>query len=45
MTYVWNPLDLWAPGIYECEWEVTFADGSVQTSDPPFLIAVRAQLG
>lgn len=41
--YSWGPNDLSVPGQYQVQWEVTYVDGKVETSDPPNTIEVRRQ--
>ena len=41
VKYSWQPNDLSVPGDYQCQWEVTFADGKVITTAHPNEITVR----
>lgn len=43
VSYSWAPNDLAVPGDYICQWELTFGDGRVQTTEPPNEITVRRQ--
>jgi hypothetical protein len=43
VRYDWADGDLARPGEYICQWEVTWNDGTTQTTDPPNTITVRAQ--
>lgn len=43
VKYMWGPTDLNVPGEYICQWEVTYASGRVETTDPPNVITVRRQ--
>ena len=43
VKYVWGSSDLNVPGEYLVQFEVTFASGRIETSDPPNTIIVRRQ--
>jgi baseplate upper protein BppU len=43
VSYSWGPNELAVPGDYQVQWEVTFPDAKVETTDPPNLITVRRQ--
>lgn len=43
VSYSWGPKDLNVPGEYLAQWEVTYASGRVETTDPPNVIVVRRQ--
>jgi hypothetical protein len=43
VRYLWGASDLNVPGEYYVQWEVTFASGRVETTDPPNLITIRRQ--
>lgn len=43
VTYQWAANDLAVPGVYEAQWEITYADGSVITTVEPVEIVVRRQ--
>jgi len=43
VSYSWGPNDLAFTGEFQGQWEVTFPDSRVQTSDPPNTITVRRQ--
>lgn len=43
VTYTWAANDLANPGTYLAQWEITFAGGVKQTTDPPVEIIVRRQ--
>lgn len=43
VVYQWATNDLAVPGDYSVQWEVTFADGRIQTTATPNLIRVRRQ--
>lgn len=42
VEYVWGPNDLAVPGDYQVQWEVTYVDARVQTTDTS-TITVRRQ--
>lgn len=41
VSYAWAANDLATPGDYECQWEVTFPDTSIQTTAHPVTVTVR----
>jgi len=43
VSYDWAANDLDVPGEYVGQWELTFLDGSIQTTDPLNTITVRKQ--
>lgn len=43
VKYEWGANDLSQPGTYEAQWEVTFADDKVITTNPPVDLVVRRQ--
>ncbi len=43
VKYLWGASDLNVPGEYEVQWEVTFASGRIETTDPPNIITIRRQ--
>lgn len=43
VRYDWGANDLATVGIYKAQFEITFDDGKIQTSDPPVEIEVRRQ--
>lgn len=43
VKYAWGASDLNVPGDYIVQWEVTYASGRIETSDPPNTITVRRQ--
>lgn len=43
VRYVWGASDLNVPGEYLVQWEVTYAGGRIETTDPPIPITVRRQ--
>jgi hypothetical protein len=43
VKYVWGASDLNVPGEYLVQWEVTYASGRIETTDPPNTITVRRQ--
>lgn len=43
VRYSWGPNDLAVPGTYIGQWEVTWSDNTVQTTDPPNSIEIRRQ--
>jgi len=43
VKYEWAPNDLDVPGEYIGQWEMTYLDGKVQTTEPPNTITVRKQ--
>lgn len=43
VSYSWAPRDLAYPGEFIAQWELTFLDGKVQTTNPPNTITVRRQ--
>ena len=43
VKYSWGANDLSVPGVYDCQWEVTFADSRVITTAFPVSITVRRQ--
>lgn len=43
VSYSWGANDLSQPGTYEAQWEVTFADETVQTTTPSVEVVVRRQ--
>lgn len=43
VSYTWGANDLSRPGDYQIQWQVTFPDGTIITSDPPEEITVRRQ--
>lgn len=43
VSYRWAPEDLSVHGDYQCQWEVTFNDGRIQTTAVPNEITVRRQ--
>jgi hypothetical protein len=43
VRYDWANTDLNIPGDYQCQWEVTFANGKVQTTDPVNTVTVRRE--
>jgi hypothetical protein len=43
VSYSWGPNDLATPGEYLVQWEVTYVDSKIETTDPPNEITVRRQ--
>lgn len=43
VKYLWGASDLNVPGDYHVQWEVTYASGRIETTDPPNTITVRRQ--
>lgn len=43
VRYDWEEGDLSIAGDYICQWEVTWNDGTVQTTEPPNTLTVRRQ--
>lgn len=43
VSYDWEPNDLAVEGEYIAQWQLTFADGKIQTTQPPNTITVRRQ--
>lgn len=43
VRYTWGTNDLAVPGTYLVQWQVTFPDAKVQTSDPPNALIVRRE--
>lgn len=43
VRYDWAAADLNIPGEYQCQWEITFLNGKVQTTDPVNTITVRRE--
>ena len=43
VRYDWDEGDLAVAGEYICQWEVTWNDSTVQTTEPPNTITVRRQ--
>lgn len=43
VTYSWAADDLSRPGTYQAQFEITFSDQTVQTTDPVNTITVRRQ--
>jgi hypothetical protein len=43
VSYDWEEGDLNVPGEYIAQWEITWSDDTVQTTDPPNTILVRRQ--
>lgn len=43
VSYSWTDNDLSVPGTYQSQWQVTFPDGKVITTDPPEELIVRRQ--
>jgi hypothetical protein len=43
VSYSWGPNDLAQPGEYLVQWQVTYVDSKVETTDPPNEITVRRQ--
>lgn len=43
VKYAWGVNDLAVPGVYQFQWEVTWAGGKVQTTAPTETLTVRRQ--
>ncbi len=43
VSYSWGPNDLNSWGDYQCQWEVSWTGGRIQTNAVPNLISVRRQ--
>ena len=43
VTYEWGEGDLNVAGDYICQWEITWNDTKIQTTEPPNTITVRRQ--
>lgn len=43
VRYDWADGDLNSPGDYLCQWEIEWADGTFQTTQPPNSLTVRRQ--
>lgn len=43
VRYDWQEGDLAVAGDYICQWEITWSDGTIQTTEPPNTITVRRQ--
>lgn len=43
VRYVWSANDLRTPGLYDAQWEITWAEGAIQTTTPVNSIEVRPQ--
>lgn len=43
VSYSWAADDLGVPGEYDAQWEITYADGKIQTTASPNRILVRRQ--
>jgi len=43
VAYSWGPNDLATPGDYLVQWEITFVDDKIETTDPPNSITIRRQ--
>lgn len=43
VVYTWAANDLRAVGTYQAQWEITWAEGAVQTTTPAGTVEVRAQ--
>ena len=43
VEYSWGPKDLGVPGEYIAQWQLTHADGKVQTTTPVNTITIRRQ--
>lgn len=43
VSYSWGPNDLAIPGEYIVQWEITYVDNKIETTDPPNEITVRRQ--
>lgn len=43
VSYSWAANDLAVPGDYDCQWEITYIDTTVQTTAHPNVVTVRRQ--
>lgn len=43
VRYDWAAGDLATPGDYVCQWQITFAGGAIQTTDPANTITIRSE--
>ena len=43
VAYSWDENELSVPGEYMAQWEITWNDGKIQTTQPPNTLTVRAQ--
>jgi len=43
VKYEWAANDLDVPGDYQSQWELTYLDGKVQTTEPPNTVTIRRQ--
>lgn len=43
VRYTWGVNDLAVPGHYLVQWQVTYADSRVQTTNPPNAITIRRE--
>jgi hypothetical protein len=41
VRYQWGPNDLAVPGDYQCQWQLFFTNGRIQTTTPPNTITVN----
>lgn len=43
VRYDWGNNDLLDPGDYQCQWQIAFTGGGIQTTDPANSITVRRE--